>query len=274
METGVRLVTNFEDYYDEYFKTGTDVLIRKQDSQVRRTEQLKSLRDEDGLTVPPFGSVRELLDRMPKKYVFNAENIFVVVCFPNRIKIKMDIMQAFEDYPDQWAYLFIPTEKTESTRFIRIGSMYFWLKYSSDHEWESHEGNVLVSGTEELPVRRDKALFYFVKNGTYSCPLCGATLSLKGGESVNCLNCSREIRVENDYIYWPFEFSSLFESHYPLGAVDFIKSEGGKWYAVNYTSAPLLKGTPIEEILSPEKVANEISEWVRAYKEKELSEMQ
>lgn len=49
---------------------------------------------------------------------------------------------------------------------------------------------------------------------------------------------------------------------YPLIAIDFVPCIYGAMYAVDYNTSPGLKGTPAEEEMSAEEVANEIKIWL------------
>ncbi len=50
--------------------------------------------------------------------------------------------------------------------------------------------------------------------------------------------------------------------HEPLLAIDFIRSIGGIFYAIDYNTAPGLKGTPIEKLKSPTDIVNLIKTWI------------
>lgn len=51
--------------------------------------------------------------------------------------------------------------------------------------------------------------------------------------------------------------------HYPMFAIDFVISRGLP-YAVDFNSAPSLAGTPIEKVLKPQTIVEEIRTWMMA----------
>lgn len=64
----------------------------------------------------------------------------------------------------------------------------------------------------------------------------------------------------------PIEFADVEPNpNFPMFAIDYIFQDTldqSKWYAIDFNPAPLLKFTPVEEVMSPQEVVQEIREWM------------
>lgn len=63
-----------------------------------------------------------------------------------------------------------------------------------------------------------------------------------------------DIRFEN-------RLTSRMPCEYPLFAIDYVEDYTGKRWAVDFNTAPQLKGTPIQEMYKPREVAQFIADW-------------
>ena len=159
----VKLRTNFGDYYDHWFDLEADHTLRRVGTDgLDRFCQLH-LMERQGLKVPPYGTVKQLLGpparygapemrnpRLSKKctrlVVYIDEKAH---CTEGKVLLSLD--QALEQYPDCLASEYIEGCPGVSWRFLQIGKHGFWIEYKSDEDWRSNygEGYIKIIGHEE-----------------------------------------------------------------------------------------------------------------------------
>lgn len=208
------LESDFSDYYDYQFdviKTPSVHHIYRRSSRDRtpRLELLSYVRDQMGLLVPEFGTVREVSERVR----FDKSGKHLVV-YTNEFshfgdgKERLGLKSALSRFPLKPCTLYMqPDEKAQSFKYVAVGhDMRVLLRYTSNHEWKSNVGDVSI---EVVEYKGDK----------------------------------------------------LVSHHYPIFSIDFVVSNGIP-YAVDFNSSPKLMGTPVEELLEPEEIVEEMKRWM------------
>lgn len=166
----VVLNSDFIDYYDHWFDRVYTPEVhltfqRKSIGFTPRLELLDYMSSELGLTVPEFGTVREVASRVR---LFDS-NIFLVVYTDDMKhrgdgKEKVSLKSALKRFPNKPCSLYIPPdEKSKSYRLLSIGkNTTYMLSYQSTHAWKSNVGDVevkIVDGVVPLVSSRHYPLF-------------------------------------------------------------------------------------------------------------------
>lgn len=122
--------------------------------------------DNIGLSTPLHGSVEHLypriLDRVfphdPSMRSLYAKQVAMVVVYTDPMahcgegKQLMPLADALDQYPNHYASEYVPSQKSGcglSLRYLRVGTRFFWLRYSSD-DWRSNCGTVQIDVISEL----------------------------------------------------------------------------------------------------------------------------
>lgn len=143
----IKLESDFLDYYDHWFD-GSDSNItfeRMSTGGMSRREMFQFFAD-NGIKTPEFGQVTDIWNTIDKSLC----NIVVYVnerAHRSECKILMKFGQSMQHARDCFASRHIPSRENEravSERFLAIGDLFFWLKYSSDDFWRSNYGNVEI----------------------------------------------------------------------------------------------------------------------------------
>jgi len=178
----IEMNSDFTDYYDsELSRTSARVskpgevfnFNRKVIPGMTKWKKLDKL-TEIGWNVPPFGQAMDLCEALPIEAIYKGDQ---VDCFlfledsPSRQKkVKMNLFEAAEKYPNNLAMLYIPTKKesdgkVSSVKYVRVGKEHFFVKLTSDHSYCSDEGNVEMSylnntfGINLAPLSEEDPLF-------------------------------------------------------------------------------------------------------------------
>lgn len=156
-ELPVKLVTDFYDFYDHWFDRDGIVWERKAGDGIPRDEAFLYMSCNLGLRTPPVGTTDDLVEAIPPVSLLEAgDNIDVVVYLDQMAhcgthKIKMNIMEACEAFPDHLSSMYIDqsTDHPKTTRWLKLGYHQHWLVYESDDDWRSNCGDVSVRQAEE-----------------------------------------------------------------------------------------------------------------------------
>ncbi len=62
-----------------------------------------------------------------------------------------------------------------------------------------------------------------------------------------------------NYICLPGEFKDPYTT--PMMAIDFVRSIGGMWWAVDYNTSPGIKDTPVLDLITPQEIVGSIKEY-------------
>lgn len=167
-----------------------------------------------GVAVPRYGSVAEVVAGAHAEPGVEAR---VVVYTEPRAhrgegKVLLGADEALARFPRAPATEYIaPMEAAGgpvSMRALGLGSIVYWLRYTSDDAWRSNCGEVTVERLDAPPVGVDVA--------------------------------------------------ALSRIPHPLYAVDYAPGRGGAMWAVDFNTAPQVRGTGIEDHLSARDAAEQI----------------
>lgn len=159
----IRLLSDFTDYYDHWFDSSAKQTFRRYSTDgLDRFGQL-DLMERNGLRVPPWGSVRRLVNdpgrygapeaKLPKLSK-NAKSLVVYTdpkahCGEGKVLLSID--EAMARHPDCLATEYIADCPGLSWRYLQIGIHGFWLECRSDTDWRSNygDGSWQVIGRQE-----------------------------------------------------------------------------------------------------------------------------
>jgi len=149
----IKLLTNFHDYYDHHFDIDGMVFDRRDSIGLSRPEIFQYF---ESLNVPCVnnGLVKDVYNAMKYHYKDKTDIMeFLkpeVVVYLNdnshqgKDKIKIDIEEAADQYPDYYCSEYIPSSVNEdvscSHRLLGIGGHYFWMRYDNTGSWKSNVG--------------------------------------------------------------------------------------------------------------------------------------
>lgn len=228
---GLRLRSNFIDYYDHRFagsyQTDAPCFERMSRTALHRKDMFARL-TELGLLTPAHGTVQALCSKYRASLIeqgYTPEHqsgllgLMQLVVYTDPYahagegKLLLPYDLALAEHPDAYASEFIPQNITGtgvSLRHLRIGRRQFWLRYTSQNDWRSNAGEVTI---EWLCEEKPKTT----------------------------------------------AFASV--SPEPLLAIDFITGPEQKLLAVDYNTAPQLRGTGMEDKITPQAVVDELVLW-------------
>jgi hypothetical protein len=225
-ETKVKLITDFNDYYDHFFDMEGVVWKRQYNNGVDRKECLTFMQTL-GLKVPPFGTTTELTEAIPLERLVEIGDSSDVVVYTDPLahagegKIKLNIMEAAERYPDNLCSLYIPPDfnKIFSLRWLKIADKSFLLRYTNHDasEWRSNYG-------DDIDIE-------LVEN-----------MSLAGSQDL----------IER-------------LTRFPLVAIDVVLSSKQVAYAVDFNTAPGLRNTPLQYKIKGEDLADALKAHILKY---------
>lgn len=171
LETPVDLISDYTDYYDEYFEKSSQgdrpIFPRLSEKLQTREKRLDLLRSW-GVTTVPYGTVEEICNSLPMD-VFEpydedtlvADHIYVAV-YPlgsEKVPTRLPIMDATEQHPDNFGILCLEIEEMVVYRYVKLGEKVFWMKLSE-------KGTFLIDAPttiEELHFLYPLAVIDFVK---------------------------------------------------------------------------------------------------------------
>ncbi len=138
----IRLLTDYHDYYDHYFDL--DGLPYQRFTKTSRTRQNDFVFLQNaGFCVPWFGKVEHC------QRLCSALQVKVVIydkptahCGDGK-RLISSIDLAKED-PDKFCSFYIPASKAYHIRLLAIGEWKAVLRYTSNHEWLSNNGDVEI----------------------------------------------------------------------------------------------------------------------------------
>lgn len=139
----LKLKSDFSDYYDFWFDREGEVFIRNARNDVDRTQIFQILKKQFKLKVPMHGICRDMKEH------FNKRDRVVVYTDPlahcGEGKILIPFGEALYEHPDCLIAEYLKGEKrSQSIRYLSIGTKAFFLGYESDDEWRSNCGDVKV----------------------------------------------------------------------------------------------------------------------------------
>ncbi len=135
-------------------------------------------------------------------------------------------IEALKLYPNIYCSEYIGYRPGESYRLLQIGERSFWYHYKSANDWRSNCGEVEIGQPIEIE------LWWMKFAISHNNPPAAV----------------RPIKL-NDY---------------PIFAIDFIDSEIGK-LAIDLNTAPGLKYTGMEQLMSPVAIYSEVSKFMRSH---------
>jgi hypothetical protein len=176
MQTPVRLISDYSDFYDHHFDPEGLIWKRYAHNSLSRRGAFRLLKKYD-LPVPPFGTVEELAESIPYELLLEVGDECDVIVYLDEYahhgeqKIKMNIMEAYESHPEELCSLYMAQATTTCVGYtwVKIGDAFFWLEYNSDDSWRSNCGNVLVKYPEHIPMHDIFDQLYY---STDSFPMC------------------------------------------------------------------------------------------------------
>ena len=252
--TTVQLCSDFTDYYDHWFPSPHEIYQHKSsdvkqfkryarpiDNQCALSKRQQfDLLQRIGCNTPRHGKVSELYDLAISKINqgITLNSMCVVYtdefahCGIGKMLLSIDI--ASSEFSEYYASMFVRTEETRnfsySYRLLQIGKRAWWLSYSNTGDWRSNYGS----------------------------------------------NVAIEVRGEADS-FWgnnPYTNPRLHQlKQYPLFAIDFVIPH---WYtpalgkpvprlAIGFNTAPGIKGTGLEALVSSKQAFELIKEWMEIY---------
>lgn len=131
----LRLVTDFPDYYDHHFDNDGERFYRKTNSGMDR-KSMFSFFAEQNIATPLFGTVKELSQVLdPFSYIVVYTDLH---SHQGENKKKICLFEATAlGLSDMFASQYVKENKGVSYRYLRVGSLSFWIRYESK-EWLSN----------------------------------------------------------------------------------------------------------------------------------------
>lgn len=72
-------------------------------------------------------------------------------------------------------------------------------------------------------------------------------------------NCGSDVEIVEGRSFPP----EPSEQRYPLMAIDYVADQrDGRWYAIDFNTAPQLRGTPLQQSMPAKMVAQELAGWI------------
>ena len=138
----VYLQSDFHDYYDHMFDLDGEIYSRMSITTFTKALQFHNL-NSMGLATPHRGLVEYMATFLPKDTMLV---IYEKECsHRGEDKFLMPIDDAIHmGHGEKYSSVYLPNWDdvvyASSLRYLRIGSIVFWLKYESDDEWRSNCG--------------------------------------------------------------------------------------------------------------------------------------
>lgn len=148
----LKLLSNFSDYMDHWYDLDAEYTLRRYSTDgLDRFGQLH-LMERNGLTVPAYGTVKQLLmptatygspERRNPRLSKQAERLVVYTdvkahCAEGKLLLSLD--KALKLHPDCLATEYIADCPGVSWRYLQIGMHNFWLECRSTEDWRSNYG--------------------------------------------------------------------------------------------------------------------------------------
>jgi hypothetical protein len=155
--SGMKLITDFRDYYDHAFDgKGTEFVRMANDAGPDKREQFRTIKD-GGFKIPPVGTLAELheLDRWeegrirfvvaytdPTKHVGEGKELWGINRWVSNPHMGMP---GGLRHPEKWdtfcsAFVGETTNSGVSWRRLQVGPHVFWIEYTSETDWRSNCG--------------------------------------------------------------------------------------------------------------------------------------
>lgn len=149
----IKLASDFIDIYDCYFcgswEVPDKVFKRNSKQGMNRIDMMYFLKNTHKLLTPDFGFVANYNCAMGNDVIIFKD----INSHRGEDRVKIKYSEAEKHYKNYFFTSFIKTkEQSTSYRFLQIGrhmKYSFWLKYQSDHEWLSNNGEVSIEFIEE-----------------------------------------------------------------------------------------------------------------------------
>jgi hypothetical protein len=154
----LRLVSDFHDYYDQWFDRGGPEFRRMTTEGPSRPEMLYDEMDARGVKCLGYGLVKNVarfLTFYPAILEENLTNEFLsslrLVVYLDEMahrgegKMIMNALDAVEKYPDHFCTEYrADSALATSFRYLQIGKRAWWLRYWSTDDWRSNCGDVHI----------------------------------------------------------------------------------------------------------------------------------
>lgn len=227
----IKLNTDFKDYYDFMFHPDGEIAFNRlmYDRTLCKRDQIRIMQDI-GLRT---------FDIKRCKFQDYSDDQALVVYTDDRAhagsgKCRLDRGQAIRKHPNDWSIPWIATtesnDESVSHRLLQVGNRAWWLRYEGTGGWQSnHCESTAIAVVEELQSMR----YYNVDHGlSPTSPLV-------------------------NYPIFAIDFVIPASRPTPIDFADVIE-----WgYAIDFNTAPGLKWTGMDELLSP----TEAYELIRAF---------
>lgn len=143
----IALKSDFRDYYDHWFLNAhfhNDYKLaftRNMDQGLSRPLMFDFMSKELNLRVPQYGKISQLQSLIdPNEYVVLHENLRIHVGEGKKL-IRFKQIASTDDFVVKYID---PSEENTSYRYLRIGKKHFWFKYTSENDWRSNVGDVVI----------------------------------------------------------------------------------------------------------------------------------
>ena len=169
----LKLLSNFNDYYDHWFDLDGNVFKRTTNSGMIRGRMFSFMRSH-GLTVPIYGIVQHL-----ENYLYPDKKVVVYLDENKHCgegKQLLTLGEACKLYPFKLCTEYLVNENpfgyAVSYRHLQIGNRAFWIKYISYTDWRSNCGEGDIELIEErkpieIPHKPLFAVDFVEKSGIY-----------------------------------------------------------------------------------------------------------
>jgi hypothetical protein len=149
----MKLISDFEDYYDKHFSNESDMSFSRLSSEELNRKQVFDQLKKLNLVTPAFGQVKKFLRKCKwEQAVVVYENINTHSGGEKRI---MPYREALK-YSNQFMSLYAASDPGVSYRYLKIGSLAYFLKYESSN-WNS------VLNTEKISIEEADPNFLLVE---------------------------------------------------------------------------------------------------------------
>lgn len=228
----IKLVSDFRDIYDHWFDLNGKHKFNRKMRMGPNREEMFYMMFGLGLEVPTHGTVSELYKNAVAMYgsqeEFDAQNggdLLEVVVYTDIHahagdgKLKMTLKEANSKYPDVYASQYLPSGDDD----VKSKTWRF-LATGDDHYWlEYTSKDDWRSNAGDVSVR------------------------LLDKEDADLISSKYHINVAARNI------------KVPLYAIDFIHGRGAReLVAIDFNTAPGIKGTPLDGVVDPQKIATSI----------------
>lgn len=229
--TPVQILSDFEDYYDSHFQDDADMkyFTRMGAGKAPRPARLELLRSW-GLSVVPSGTALELFESLPRAIFDPDENGDMAVDFLEFI-VYMREVNFVGDGPVKMDAIIAAERFPDSYATLHIPS-----REMSDEGERSVSYRYIRVGKKEFWLKYAGLDAWRSNMGQKTC-----SVSAKG----------LDVPLSMSYI-----------DPFPMCVIDFVMSEDGNPYAIDYSPFTRLADTPLVDFLPAEEAAFQIKSWI------------